>query len=380
MKIVLVTGSLAPYNARLYDAFGKTTNNALHILQCAKIEPGRKWSVPESKNFSLTSLSGIRLHRSDISHVYFNPGVLAALARLRPDAIIIDGLSPTMIAAAMYGMATNTPYGLAFDGAREFDPGETSWPHARVRQFLGPRASFGLARGEGAREMIEHWGLPKGRAAFVPHTGTWVPPARQTSFSERPFDLLVCGTLNERKNPMFVADVVDRLVQGGFRPRVRVVGEGGLRAPFAARLASSGIEAQFDGYLQQDGIIEAYQSAKLLLFPTLADTWGLVSNEALMCGTPVLASPHSVSARELVQVYGTGLVRELDAGLWAKSVRDMLNSPEAWKAFMARRTEALAVHDLDNAVAGMIKGIQIARTRQSNPNGDKRAIEPAKTP
>src|SRR5262249_44708511 len=145
-------------------------------------------------------------------------------------------------------------------------------------------------------------------------------------FDDRPYDLLLCGTLNDRKNPLFVADVIDRLVAEGLHPSVRIVGDGALRSALADRLAAAGLQTRFDGYLQEEAIIEAYQSAKVLVFPTKADTWGLVANEALLCGTPVLASPHAVSSRELVLAFGTGLVRELDPALWASALKDMLSS------------------------------------------------------
>jgi glycosyltransferase involved in cell wall biosynthesis len=226
---------------------------------------------------------GFGYHKSDVSHIYVNPGVLPQLARLDPDCVIIDSFSPTMLTAGLYAVAAGKSLGLAVEGARDMDPGETSWLHARARRLLAPRARFGICTSLAAREMMEHWGLARGRGVLVPHFGSWGAPGEPRGLDERPFDLLVCGTLNQRKNPMFIADVVDRLASSGFRPRVRVVGDGPLRAPLADRFVAAGIEAQFDGYLQQAGIIEAYQSSKLLLFPTLTDTWGLVANEALLC-------------------------------------------------------------------------------------------------
>ena len=146
--------------------------------------------------------------------------------------------------------------------------------------------------------------------------------------------------------------MVERLAAEGLRPSVRIVGDGTLRGELAGRLEAAGVEARFDGYLQREAIIDAYQSAKVLVFPTRADTWGLVANEALLCGTPVLASPHAVSSRELVQAFGTGLVRELDPAAWASALKEMLASEEAWRSFQRRRDEAMKWFSLENAVAG----------------------------
>lgn len=372
MSIALVTGSLAPYTNRLYEAYSRAYGADLRVLQCAKVEPGRKWTVPKPQHLSVKTLRGMAVNKSEVSHVYVNPGILSALARLRPDTVIIDSFSPTMIAAGLYASANGLSLGMLIEGARDLDPGEHSWLHAKARRLIAPRATFGICTSHCAREMMESWGLQPGRGVIVRHCGSWDAPKVLRGFDERPFDLMICGTLNANKNAMFFADVVERLGVEGFKPKVRIVGDGPLRATLTERLAAAGVTAQFDGHQQQDGIIEAYLSSKLMLFPTRSDTWGLVANEAMLCGTPVLASPHAVSSRELVAGYGTGLVRELDVGLWAKAAREMLASKEVWQSFFKRREEAMATFGIDNAVAGLAKAIEIGRAgrRGQRPQSD----------
>ena len=42
-----------------------------------------------------------------------------------------------------------------------------------------------------------------------------------------------------------------------------------------------------------------YRSADVLMFPTLEDVWGLVANEAVLCGLPVLCSKYAGCANEI---------------------------------------------------------------------------------
>jgi glycosyltransferase involved in cell wall biosynthesis len=352
MKIAIVTGSLAPYASRLYSAFAERCGVDVTVMQCAVVEPGRQWQLPVEPRFRLISLPGFRRHRSDVSHIYFNPSVIRELARLKPDRIVIDSFSPTMILAALYGISTGTPYVLAIEGSRDIDPGETSRPHAKARRFFAMRADAGSCTSYAAREMMVSWGLTRERTAIVPHAGSWPAPASIRDFDERPYDLLLCGTLNDRKNPLFIADVIDLFVREGRRPSVRIIGDGALLGALAHRLGAAGVDAKFDGYLQHEAIVDAYQSAKVLVFPTTADTWGLVANEALLCGTPVLASPHAVSSRELVQAFGTGLVHELNPEIWVAALKRMLCSKEVWQSYQRRRDEAMAWFSLESAVAG----------------------------
>src|SRR5688572_9811731 len=173
MKLAIVTGSLAPYTSRLYSAFAEQYGVDITVMQCATVEPGRNWRLPAQQRFRLMSLPGFRRHRSDVSHVYLNPAVIAELRRLKPDRILIDSFSPTMMLAALYGMVTRTPFVLGIEGARDIDPGERSLPHAMARRFLARWAAFGSCTSEAAREMMASWGLPRERTAIVPHAGSW---------------------------------------------------------------------------------------------------------------------------------------------------------------------------------------------------------------
>jgi glycosyltransferase involved in cell wall biosynthesis len=44
-----------------------------------------------------------------------------------------------------------------------------------------------------------------------------------------------------------------------------------------------------------------YSSADIVIFPTLEDVWGLVANEAVLCGLRVLCSRYAGCAEELFQ-------------------------------------------------------------------------------
>jgi hypothetical protein len=165
MSIVIITGSIAPYTHRLYEAYAQASGEGLTVLACAAIEPHRAWQVPEPEYYKLEVLPGWRRHASYTSHVYLNPAVIPALRRLKPDTIILSGsFSPTMALGSVYARATKTPYGIAIDGALATDPGETSLPHAMMRRLLVPSAKFGICASEASVDLLARWGLPRDRA------------------------------------------------------------------------------------------------------------------------------------------------------------------------------------------------------------------------
>jgi glycosyltransferase involved in cell wall biosynthesis len=368
MSIVLVTGVLAPYTQRLYESFAETHGADMTVLVCETLEPQRQWVLPQPKHIKVLVLPGLRRHVSYTRHVYFNPSVVTALMRLKPSVLIVEDFSPTMALAALYARATGTPYGIKTDGHRGIDPGETSRVHRAMRRLLVPRARFGICASQDSVALLEHWGLEHGRGRIVPIVVPWDAPDAVPGFDERPFDLLFAGAINEHiKGALFFADVVDRVQkQLGRRVRVRITGQGPLRDELAARLQASGTDAQFDGSLQAQDMAAVYSSAKLLLFPSRGDAWGLVANEAAMCGTPVIGSPAAIASKRLVEASGIGLMRPLDVEAWSDAATEMLVSRGTWERHAANRGVVLREFSLSRSVAALAAALETVRPVSSS--------------
>jgi glycosyltransferase involved in cell wall biosynthesis len=362
MSLAIVTGSLTPYTMRAYDEFARRCGEDLHVFTCARIEPHRAWQIPEANHFKHVVLSGFRWHRHDVSHFYANPSIVPRLARLKPETMAVAAFSPTMALAVAYARATGMPYGIATDGTLETDPGEQSRPHRLMRQMMVPGAHYGICASEASVALLERWGLRKGCGVVVPIVSAWDAPPSLNTYDQRPFDVILAGGINDSiKGVLFFAEVVERLSARGHRLRVRVTGKGPQRDELAARLEAAGAEARFDGALQPADMPDALGSAKVLVFPSRQDAWGLVANEAVLCGTPVLGSPHATSSPYFVERFGVGLVRPLDVDAWCDALVDMLSGSERWSSFMARREAAVAWFSLDAAVAGLRAAFDLGR-------------------
>ncbi len=322
--VVVVTGALAPYTQVLYERLAGLLRAPLHVLACSARETARQWDLDLARGYGFEVLPGFRWHRSATSNLYVNPSVVARIAALRPGALVLNDFSPTMGIAAAMARATGLGYGVRTDGVPETDPGARSPAHRLLRRTVVGGASFGLGPSQGSGQLLASYGLAPGRFAIAPLFPAWSCPA---STAERPYDLLFCGILGERKGAGFFTDVVLGCLARGTRLRVRVVGDGPLRGDMERRFAAAGIPARFDGFLQQAALAEAYGSSRLFHFPSRGDVWGVVVQEALQCGTAVMASPHSGAARELVGPRRCGLVLDLDSERWIETTLALLDDP-----------------------------------------------------
>lgn len=150
----------------------------------------------------------------------------------------------------------------------------------------------------------------------------------------RPY-LLTVGTLEPRKNTAFLTSVYEAMT--AFDGDLVIAGMRGWKyEPILERLRASS-RARAIHYLEYVGDNELpalYAGAELFLFPSLYEGFGFPPLEAMLCGTPVLAS----TAGSLPEVLGDGarLIAEFDAERWADEAQRLLADSAARHAMIAK--------------------------------------------
>jgi glycosyltransferase involved in cell wall biosynthesis len=78
-------------------------------------------------------------------------------------------------------------------------------------------------------------------------------------------------------------------------------GSGPLEAELRAQVSASGLGSRvcFTGFLQYPDLPACYGLAEALILPSASDQWGLVVNEAMAAGLPVVVSARCGCAPEL---------------------------------------------------------------------------------
>src|SRR5258708_28093376 len=120
--------------------------------------------------------------------------------------------------------------------------------------------------------------------------------------------VLFCAKLQAWKRPL---DLL-RAFAAADLPRAFLVvaGEGPLRPELESAAASLGIadRVRFLGFVNQRQLPAIYRAADLLVLPSEYDAFGLVINEAMLCGCPVVASDRVGAVRDLIESGQTGFV------------------------------------------------------------------------
>ncbi|MGH9497285.1 MAG: glycosyltransferase, partial [Candidatus Sulfotelmatobacter sp.] len=304
-RLVILTEIIAPYRIPLFNVLAKDPEVDLHVIFLAETDPQlRQWQTYKDEiKFSYEVLSSWR-KRISRYNVLLNRGVAKALAKAAPDAILCGGYNYLASWQALsWARRRGVPFFLWSESNRQdaragygpvellkkrfirqctgfVVPGKSAFEYLRLHKvkeetiFVAPNAvdnGFFSAHAKAAREEAarnrRELGLPNRYFLFV---GRLVR-------DKGVFELLCAyGKLDEPTRKEFV---------------LVFVGDGSARE--SLRSNAFGISPgtiQFAGFAQREKLAIYYALAEMLILPTYTDTWGLVVNEAMASGLPVILS------------------------------------------------------------------------------------------
>jgi len=113
---------------------------------------------------------------------------------------------------------------------------------------------------------------------------------------------LFVGRLSEEKGITTLIDAFAGIAKRLPDPQLRIVGTGPLERDLRKRVAELGLDRSitFVGSLQDEPLSREYYGATCLVLPSRSEPWGLVVNEAMASGLPVVISRQCGCGPELV--------------------------------------------------------------------------------
>jgi glycosyltransferase involved in cell wall biosynthesis len=295
-------------------------------------------------------------------YIHNNPDVVGQLRAFAPDVVVTDQFNPTHLYAFGYAMLKGLAHVPMTDGTLLSEQA-LSRAHRLVRRFVYARSAAFISASIGGQKLYESYGIPAERCfksylcidndAYLPAPG----PA------EKKFDLIFCGRIVPEKGPLFALRVAQETAKKlGRTVRMLFVGAGSeeARVKAFAALQPNLVEAEFHGFALQNDLPALYRSARVFLFPTQADVWGVVANEACAAGLPVIVSPHAGVAGELVIDGDNGFVCGLDEQAWAERAALLLTREDVLREFSRRSLALVREYSFDNAAAGLLSACRFS--------------------
>jgi glycosyltransferase involved in cell wall biosynthesis len=314
MRVALLNNQIPPYRVPVYNHLSELCDLSIILSGYESNRSG--WRDYAEKNLSgsivVEFASGwiVPYRRSSVQAVFdehylhIHPGYFTALLKYRPDVVISTEMGPRSVCAYVYSMLFGRPLYIWWGGTMHTERERGTLRLSVRRLLVGSKLVRFISYGESSTEYLSSIGVNEDRICQIQNCVDDVLFRKQQS-GARVIEggtrrLLYVGQLVGRKG-------VEELLHGYERARKRslplsltIVGEGAELSRYRRLVEANGIEdVAFVGSVGADEMPGLYHSHDVLVFPTLEDVWGLVVNEALLSGLPVLCSQYAGCAGEL---------------------------------------------------------------------------------
>lgn len=319
---MVLTHYLPPYTSRVL-CFTAELVRELEVYLSIVMEPNRAfgdtWSglkVAVQKSFMLRlpwkHVTGFR----DDLFIHFPVDTFSRLRRSEPDIVFSYELGFRSMVSAVYCKLYRRKLALCVCVSEHTEQGR-GLLRGLVRRWLLKAADAVTYNGPSCLRYLQRFNVPAKKLYHFPYAASDLFHF-QGAIERDPtheFRLLYLGQMTQRKG---IVPMLDALIEYCTARPERIVeldciGTGPAEEHVRDRKLPANLRLRLLGHMQYDQISQAMQQAGILIFPTLADEWGLVVNEAMHAGMPVLGSVYAQACTTLIRPGENGWLYRPDA-------------------------------------------------------------------
>jgi glycosyltransferase involved in cell wall biosynthesis len=350
--IALITNIPAPYRERLHELIAERFPNSYTVIYCAELEADREWK------FNFGNYNRIFLSKFNKATVHNNRRVWGELKKLNPDVVITGGFYPTMLYAFTWCVLNRKKHLVFTDGTLRSES-HLSMIHRLARKIVFSRTKAFIGVSEGSRALYKSYKVGNDRF-FRSYLCVDNSRFKRTPLAEKKYELMFSARFIELKLPFFFIEIARQVKERLGYCRVLILGSGGLKDEIFRKLDEYGIEYDYPGFVENQLLPEYYAKAKIFMFPTKNDTWGVVANEAMAAGVPVITCENAGVAHDLVVHEENGYVLPVEKDVWADTAIRLLTDPELYERLSDSAWRHVQQYNFQNAANGFIEAIESA--------------------
>lgn len=315
MKILYLTNIPSPYRVDFFNNLGSHCDLTVLFERNDAKNRNREWLQNEFINFKGIFLKGVKFG-DDIS---FSLKVLRYL-NLNYDLIVIGGYStPTAILAILYLKLKNIPFILNADGG--FIKSDKKIIY-KIKKFLISSASNWLSTSDITTNYLIHYGADKNKIFKYPFTSI-----KEKDIIE---DLITESSKNDIKRELGISSEKVILSVGQVIPRkgfdlllksikklknnykIFIIGGNPTNDLIEIIKENELSSVHFIDFINKEKLQKFYRIADIFVLSTREDIWGLVINEAMSNGLPIITTDKCICGLELIQDNYNGYIVPLE--------------------------------------------------------------------
>lgn len=329
LKVLFLVNIPSPYRVDFFNKLGENCDLTVLFERTASDERESAWYNNNFSNFNAVFLKGIKIKGN--TALCFS--VLTYLKKDMFDIIVVGGYStPTGMLAIEVLKHRKIPFILNVDGGLIRQ--DNSLKYKLKKRYIGS-ATYWLSTGSNTTDYLVNYGAKRDNVFVYPFTSILQKDILESPI-EQDLKEQFKNNLNITEEKVILS--IGRFINGkGFDVLLEacksipdsygiyIVGGKPTQEYLKLRHELKLSNVHFIDFKSKDALKEYYMASDLFVLPTREDIWGLVINEAIAYGLPVITTDKCVAGLELIKDYENGFIVPVnDPFLLAKRINEIL--------------------------------------------------------
>lgn len=278
--------------------------------------------------------------------------------------------------------ASGIPILFGTDAHELVSPDDRQWK-LRVKKWLWPGlfrlADIVIVPSSGSVRLMRSLGIPSDRIALTPYSVDNEWWSQRSANADRSATraawnipdsaavVLFCAKLQPWKRPH---DLLHAFARANVSDAYLVyAGEGRLRLDLEAETRSLGIcdRVRFIGFVNQSRLPAVYSASDLLVLPSQHEPFGVVVNEAMLCGCATAVSDHVGARFDLIRHGQTGFIFPAgDVDALAAVLREALEDRDRLRQISEAARQQMKNWSPTQNIEAMVRAIELGTASHAN--------------
>lgn len=327
-KIIIFHNIISPYKVLMFNELNKYTDKRLHVVFFAETADDREWRI----EYGLIEFDYTVLNHGSLNQVG-NMKLSKQIAKFLLDypykiSVVLLGeyIKPAYWCALLWGLIHRKTIGAILE-SQQADH-KRVWLKEFIKRIFFFMCDFVIAAGQKHKDYAVSLGMAENNVAVIGGVGgvnhslydkcimQWENHGRLKSYltdlcglpANKCFFIYV-GRFSQEKNLLRLLDAFAKLNDAAPDWGLLMLGGGIQESVLKEKIQEKCIQnVYFSGFVQQDNLPYYYLLSDVFVLPSLSETWGLVVDEAVYLGKPVIVSEQCGCVPDIVKADVNGWV------------------------------------------------------------------------
>lgn len=315
-----MTNVPSPYRVDFFNELGKKCDLTVLFERTDATDRNNEWFEKKSRYYNEILLKGIEV-RSDSSLSF---EVIKHLNKNLYDIIVVGVYSsPTAMLAINYLKLKQIPFVLNADGG--FIKENESLIKQKIKHYYISSAKYWLSSGDWTNKYLEYYGAKSEHIFIYPFTSLYKEEIlnypiidiekeqlkKELGITAKKVVISVGRFIHGKGMDILIDAWTQMDVQEDWE--LIIIGGGELKDKYYELINKRKLRnVKILDFFKKKELMQYYKAADVMMLMTREDIWGLVINEALACGLPVITTDKCIAGLELIKNGENGFIVSLD--------------------------------------------------------------------